>query len=281
MSLNNLNATALTVNPKRRGLIFYLDIYRRILVQDLKSKMSYRADFVISNIGMIVSNLVGFVTFYILFQNFPSINGWTMYEMLFLYGFSLIALTPVQCFFDNNWNLRYAVKTGNFIKYCFRPINIFFYYMSEVFDVKGLGQLAFGVLTLVFAWSHLALPVTFVTVGQTVLFLIAASLFMIAIMNFAAATCFWIQNSGDIMVIMFRFKDFAKYPASIFNSVFRMFFTFVIPIAFIAYYPSLVILRPNSVPLLSWLSPLIGLAFFYLSYRFWLLGARKYDGTGS
>ena len=69
---------------KRRGLRFYLDIYRKILVQDLKSKMSYRADFVISNIGMIVSNLVGFVTFYILFQNFPSINGWTMYELLFL-----------------------------------------------------------------------------------------------------------------------------------------------------------------------------------------------------
>lgn len=273
--------SAVKTVSKRRGLKFYLDIYRKILVQDLKSKMSYRADFVISNIGMIVSNLVGFVTFYILFQNFPSINGWTMYEMLFIYGFSLVALTPVQCFFDNNWNLRYAVKTGDFIKYCFRPINIFFYYISEIFDVKGLGQLAFGVGTLVYAWKNLAIPVTPVIIAQTVLFLLAASLFMIAIMNFAAATCFWIQNSGYIMVIMFRFKDFAKYPASIFNSVFRIVFTFVIPIAFIAYYPALVVLRPDSVPLLSWLSPLIGLLVFYLSYRFWLLGARKYDGTGS
>ena len=100
----------------KRGLKFYIDIYGKILVQDFKSKMSYRADFIISNIGMIISNLVGFVTFYILFSNFPSINGWTMYEMLFMYGFSLIALTPLQCFFDNNWNLRYAVKTGDFIK---------------------------------------------------------------------------------------------------------------------------------------------------------------------
>lgn len=266
---------------KRRGLGFYLDIYRKILIQDLKSKMSYRADFVISNVGMIVSNLVGFVTFYILFRNFPSINGWTMYEMLFLYGFSLVALTPVQCFFDNNWNLRYLVKSGDFIKYCFRPINIFFYFISEVFDVKGLGQLIFGTGTLIFAWSHLAIPVTFATVLQTILFLFAASLFMISIMNFAAATCFWIQNSGYVMVIMFRFKDFAKYPASIFNTFFRIIFTFVIPIAFIAYYPSLVVLRPDSVPLLSWLSPLIGLLFFYLSYKFWMLGAKRYDGTGS
>ena len=266
---------------KRRGLKFYMSIYGKVLVQDLKSKMSYRADFIISNIGMIISNLVGFVTFYILFSNFPSINGWTMYEMLFMYGFSLIALTPLQCFFDNNWNLRFMVRTGDFIKYCFRPINIFFYFISEVFDVKGLGQLCFGVGTLVYAWSHLAIPVSFVTIMQTVLYLLAASLFMIAIMNFAAATCFWIQNSGYVMVIMFRFKDFAKYPASIFNTVFRVIFTFVIPIAFIAYYPSLVVLRPDNVPLLSWLSPLIGLVFFYLSYKFWMLGARKYDGTGS
>ena len=32
---------------------FYLRIYRKILVQDLKSKMSYRADFIISTVGMI------------------------------------------------------------------------------------------------------------------------------------------------------------------------------------------------------------------------------------
>ena len=39
---------------KRRGLKFYMSIYGKVLVQDLKSKMSYRADFIISNIGMII-----------------------------------------------------------------------------------------------------------------------------------------------------------------------------------------------------------------------------------
>ena len=116
-----------------------------VLVQDLKSKMSYRSDFIISTIGMIATNVTGFISFWILFRNFPSINGWDYYEMLFLYGFSLVSLTPVQCLFDNNWSLRMNVYRGDFIKYCFRPINLFFYYQSEVFDVKGLGQLALGI----------------------------------------------------------------------------------------------------------------------------------------
>ena len=266
---------------KRKGLGFYLRIYGKILAQDIKSKMSYRADFIISTVGMICTNIAGFISFWILFRNFPSVSGWGYYEMLFLYGFSLVSLTPVQCFFDNNWSLRIYVYSGDFIKYCFRPINLFFYYQSEVFDIKGLGQLAFGLGTLIYAWVKLGLGFSVLMLLKMIVFLLTASLIMIALQNAAAATCFWIQNSGYIMVIMFRFKDFAKYPASIFNSFFRIIFTFVIPIAFIAYYPSLVVLRPNEIPLLSWLSPLIGLLFFYLSYRFWLLGARKYDGTGS
>ena len=80
----------------KKSLSFYFKIYFKILAQDIKSKMSYRVDFIISTIGMIFTNIAGFVSFWIMFRNFPSINGWTYYEMLFLYGFSLVALTPVQ-----------------------------------------------------------------------------------------------------------------------------------------------------------------------------------------
>ncbi len=274
-----MNNTAVTEN--KRGFMFYARIYRMVIAQDIKSKMSYRADFIISTFGMILTNTVGFMSFYILFRNFPSINGWDYNEMLFLYGFSLIALTPLQCLFDNNWSLRFAVESGDFIKYCFRPINIFFYYISEVFDVKGLGQLAFGISVLAYSWIHLTIPVTFFTMAKLILMLLTASLFMTAIMNAAAATCFWIIRSGYIMVTMFRFKDYARYPITIFDGIFRILFTFVIPIAFIAYYPGLVILRPDDIPLLSILSPFIGILFFYLSYKLWMLGARRYNGTGS
>jgi ABC-2 type transport system permease protein len=266
---------------KRKTLGFYLRIYFKILAQDLKSKMSYRADFIISTIGMIATNIAGFVSFWILFQNFSSIKDWTYYQVLFLYGFSLVALTPVQCLFDNNWSLRQYVYTGDFIKYCFRPINLFFYYQSEVFDIKGLGQLAFGLGTLIYSWIKLGLPCTPLMVIKLIVFLFSASLVMVALQNAAAATCFWIQNSFYILDFVTKFKDYAKYPVTIFPKVFRFIFTFVMPIAFIAYYPSLVILTPDKVPLLSWLSPVIAVAFFFVSYKIWMFGAMKYSGTGS
>ena len=266
---------------KKRGLGFYLRIYRKILAQDLKSKMSYRADFIISTIGMICTNISGFVGFWVMFRNFPSINGWSYYEMLFLYGFSLVSITPVQCLFDNNWALRGQVYSGVFIKYCFRPINMFFYYQSEVFDIKGLGQLAFGIGTIAYSWNKIGLEFGFIPCLKLVIFLITASLVMIALQNAAAATCFWIQNSYYVLELTFRFKDYSKYPITIFNKAFRFIFTFIFPIAFIAYYPSLVILRPDAIPILTWISPFIGIIFFYISYRIWMYGASKYTGTGS
>lgn len=266
---------------KRKGLAFYLRIYFKILAQDLKSKMSYRADFIISTFGMIFTNIAGFVSFWIMFRNFPTISGYSYYEMLFLYGFSLISITPTQCMLDNNWNLRQQVYSGDFIKYCFRPINLFFYYESEIFDVKGLGQLAFGIGTVAYSWAKLGLAVTPFAILKLLIFLITASLVMAALQTAGAASCFWIENSFYVLDLAFRFKDFAKYPVTIFSPVFRFIFTYVIPIGFIAFYPALVVLRAGEVPMLSWLSPFAGLVFFWLSYKLWMYGASRYDGTGS
>lgn len=260
---------------------YYIRIYGMILAQDIKSRMSYRADFFISMFGMLATNIAGLIAFWLMFYNFPSILGWDYNEILFMYGFSLLALTPVQLFFDNNWNLREHVRTGDFIRYCFRPMNLFFYFMAEVFDIKGLGQLVIGTLTLGYAWQRLELGLSFWLVIKFSIAIFSASLVMIAIMNFAAATAFWITNSAYIMVFSFKLKDYAKYPIIIFNPIFRFVFTFLMPIAFIAYYPSLIFLRPGQIPLLTYFSPLIGIAAFILSYRFWMYGAMSYSGTGS
>lgn len=102
-----------------------------------------------------------------------------------------------------------------------------------------------------------------------------------ALVMLLVSNLFWCRSmrvqSGYVMVMASKFKDYAKYPATIFNRVFRFIFTCIIPITFIAYYPSLVI----AVPLLSWLSPLIGCMFFYISYLVWMRGATRYNGTGS
>lgn len=264
----------------KHNLRYYFKIYIKIIAQDIKSKMSFRSDFLISLIGMLAANIVGFVSLWIICNNFPTIMGWSYHEMLFLYGFSLIAFTPQQCLFENNWSLQANVYTGDFIKYRFRPINIFFYYYSETFDIKGFTHFAFGIFTLIYAWVKLGLGFSFIIFMKLLLGLISASIIIIAIMIIAASTSFYIVNIGLFMNIATRFKDYAQYPVTIFRGVFKMIFTFIIPIGFMAYYPSLLVLDKDS-NFLMYFTPFYGIILLYISYKIWMRGERMYNGTGT
>ena len=58
----------------------------------------------------------------------------------------------------------------------------------------------------------------------------------------------------------------AQYPLAIYREWFRRFFTYVIPLACVSYYPALGILeRPDplgSGPLFQWLAPVVGRTLF-------------------
>lgn len=262
-------------------LKYYWKIYKILFIQDIKSKMYYPSDFVISILGIILSDLSGLIVFNIMFLNFSNILGWNYLEMLFMYGFSLIALTPVQCLFDNNWNLKDRIFSGEFIKYCTKPINIYFYFIFETFDLKGLGQLFMGIGIVVYSIIKMKVSIDLLWMlvfGMLVLF---SSLFMASLTNFAAATSFWIINSSMVMVFVNKFREYAKYPVSIYPTVLKVVFTFFIPISMMAYYPCVWILKPELIDWIACSLPLYSIFLFLLSYKFWMLGARNYNGTGT
>jgi len=109
-----------------QSLRYYSRLYSMIVSQYIKGRMQYRADFIISSIGMGLMSLTGIFTLWVLFASIPNLAGWSFNELLFMYAFYLLATSPVQIFFDNIWRLRMHVQSGEFIKYYFRPLNMIF-----------------------------------------------------------------------------------------------------------------------------------------------------------
>lgn len=261
---------------------YYIRIYGMIISQYLKERMTYRADFVCEMLGMITENLLGIVTFWVIFRNVDQIAGWSFEKLVFLYGFSLIAMSPQQLFLDNAWRVSHQVVTGNFIKYCFRPVNILFYYMSEMLDVKGFSQFGIGVAVLVWAWIKLAIPLTFFNIFMLVFQWIGASLICMALIILSSACGFMGGGTNAAVYLASDLKSYGKYPLTIFNKVLKVIFTVIVPIGFIAYYPASFFLSETAeISVLSYFSPLIGLAAFLLSSKVWIYFANHYSGTGS
>jgi ABC-2 type transport system permease protein len=259
----------------------YLRLYCLIELQYIKSQMQYRADFLISSVGMFFSSLATLSIFVVLFESIPNLAGWSLMEMVFIYAFYMIAISPMQILFDNIWWLRYKVQSGEFVKYYFRPLNMMFYYMSERFDIKGLTQLVVGIILIAYSSARLGLEWS---IGKGLIFLAAvfsASLVLIAIAVLAGASAFWLINSYPVLALAWKVREFAPYPMTIFDDVFRFALTFILPIGFIAFYPAQFFLRPEEVSPLFYLTPVVGIGLFALTYRVWTLGVNNYSGTGS
>jgi ABC-2 type transport system permease protein len=259
----------------------YLRLYFIIEAQYIKARMQYRADFIISSVGMFLSSLATLGVFVVLFTTIPSLAGWSLMEMIFIYAFYMVAISPMQILFDHTWQLRFHVQQGTFLKYYFRPLNMMFYYMSEMFDLKGLTQLAAGIILLVYASIKLHIAWSLAKVGLLLMTLFSAALVLIAITLLAGCVCFWVIDSYPVLGLAWKLREFAPYPMNIFDGVFRFTFTYVLPIGFIAFYPAQLFLRPDAVSALVYFSPLIGIGLFALAYRVWLLGVNSYTGTGS
>ena len=264
-----------------KTLLRYLRIYFLLTSQYLKAKMSYRSDFLISILGTVFWHLPSFFSIIVIFTNIPSLAGWSLEELVFIYGFYLLAMEPNGYIFGNVWSLGWQVQNGNFIKYYFRPLNMMFYFMSESVDLNSLWVLPVSIFLIV--WSSIKIGVVWniVMVFGTLALLFSASLIIIALMVAAASTSFWITNSHSLLMLVSRFRENARYPITIYNSAFRIIFSTILPIGFVAFYPVQWILRPGEAGMAPFLTPFVGIASFLIAYLIWHKGAARWNGTGT
>lgn len=97
---------------------------------------------------------------------------------------------------------------------------------------------------------------------------------------------FWTVESLEIWnTLTYGGVETAQYPLSIYQPWFRRFFTFVVPLACITYFPvQLILARDAGVGadrLGHLLAPAGGFVFLLLALLVWRRGERKYQSTGS
>lgn len=264
-----------------KRLRFYLKLYTMMISQYIKARMQFRSDFYISTFAMLLLNVTGIFTYWILFYSIDNIKGWNYYELIFLYSFALLATTPQQVLFDNLWTIRIHLRNGSFIKYYFKPLNSLFYYVSDVFDIKGLGQLALALVMLIYSSVKLGIHWNLFTIIMLPVFVLSSSLIMISLMLLAASVSFWVVDSVSILNFVFKLGEYSRYPLTIFSGFFKFVFTGIIPIAFISYYPSMFFLNEDTFDYKLLLTPFVGIALFIAAYQVWKKGFNIYSGTGS
>ena len=156
-----------------------------------------------------------------------------------------------------------------------------FYYISEMFDLKGITQFVIGIILMVYASIQLEITWTLLSLSLLLITLFSAALVQISIIISASCVSFWVIDSWPVLGLAKKLREFAPYPMTIFNGAFRFMFTFILPVGFIAFYPSQFFLRPEDISPLVYFSPVVGIGLFAIAYKIWTKGINSYTGTGS
>ncbi len=261
----------------------YLNLYKVFLSCAIKSKLEYKKDTIISVIAFLVSNICQLICLYLIIRNIPSLNGWGMYELAFMYGFAMFPKALDHFFTDALWMIGYFyVRTGEMDRMLIRPISPLFHVVAETFQPAAFGELIMGTALLI-----VSIPkVTFIwSAGNVSLFAVAIIFGALIFSSLKLMTCsvaLWTKVSGQLVQVVYNMNDFAKYPVSIYNKGMRFFLSFIIPFALVISIPVDSFFKGNYNPWIVIIEIIVITTILTcLGFFIWSKGIKSYESSGS
>lgn len=257
--------------------------YWKLIGLSWKAQLQYRTSFLFFVLAYCVQTSAEFLGLWVLFDRFQSIEGWQFTEIGLLYGITSVSFGFAEFSSRGFDQFSQMVKSGDFDLIMLRPRNTALQIAGQALELMRLGRVVQGAVVL--SWAIASLPVVW-NVSSLLLLtfaMLGGSCLFYGLFVFQATLSFWTTETLEVMNIMtFGGAEAGRYPMSIYGPWFRRFFTFVIPLACITYYPLLAILdRSGASWVVAWLSPIAGVLFLVTSLLFWNVGVRHYRSTGS
>ncbi|MDH3601300.1 MAG: ABC-2 family transporter protein [Candidatus Tectomicrobia bacterium] len=264
-----------------------LRLYWQYLMVSIRAQLQYRGAFLIAALGQFLSTGIEFLGIWALFDRFGHLQDWKLAEVALFYGVvnCAFALADALSTGFDQFGAAY-VKTGDFDRILLRPRSTILQLAGHELALRRVGRLAQGMVVLVWAAGSLDVTWNMAHIGLLIFTIIGGICFFFGLIVLQAILSFWTIESLEIMnVLTYGGLESAQYPLSIYHVAFRRFFTLVIPLACISYFPIVGVLGiadPLGSPaLFQWLSPSVGVGFLLLALQLWKMGVRHYTSTGS
>lgn len=261
---------------------FYL--YRRYISISLKSQMQYKVSFLLQVLGQLLGTVMEFFGIWALFTRFNSIGTWHLPEVALFYGIVNISFACADALGRGFDAFSRIIKSGDFDRLLLRPRTTVLQLLGTEFTLKRIGRFSQGLIIMGWSLATLHIPLTLKTLWLLGASFIGSIALFVGIIIVQATLTFWTIESLEVMnILTYGGVETAQYPLSIYSKWFQQFFTFVIPLACVTYFPLVAVLGKNiSVPLwFCYLSPMAGILFLIIALKLWKIGEKYYCSTGS
>ncbi|GAB6929205.1 ABC transporter permease [Paenibacillus sp. JCM 10914] len=261
----------------------WMSLYALLIRTSIKSRMQYKFNFILASFLAALIQISEFLMVAIVLYKFGAIQGWSMYEIAYLFAVMTLSKTIYRTLADEVHHLEKYLVNGELDQLLTRPMPVLLALLPQKFRIM-LGEVLQGgfllwwslhgmMSTAQVGWS--AVPQSFFIIGTGAVILFSIGL--------ATATFgFWTTRIGELQNLTEdAARTAAQYPLTLYPKWMSSILLIVIPVGLVNYVPSLYILRGE---LGVWVLPaLAGAAALclLLSLKFWQFGLTKYQSTGS
>ncbi len=227
----------------------------------MREEMQFRANFLIEVAFGLVYQTIGFAFIWVVLGKFQAIGG---------------------CIND----VQGMVQEGEFDTMLVRPMPIALQFMFGGFRIAIVGNVVAAMILLGVGLRTTSIDWTLAKAVFLVLAVTGSGLVRGAFELAGCALVFrslvsgWVQFATDSL-----FGQFGAYPLDIFARRARQLLTYVIPVAFVAWVPSTVLLdRTDVLPFpawIAWCTPVLGAVLMAIAWWLFLRESRQYQSSGS
>ena len=262
----------------------HLTIYLKRQGYNIAAELQYRANFIATLITVLTQPITMILSFYIITSQFDTFGGWTFWHMSFIYGIWRLGHSISISFFQQGWDIGAFVKSGEFDTYLIKPLDPLFQLFCIRYQKIGFPHFISGIVIVSICVAKLELSIGMLDILFLVVVVLSAAVIEMSVTLLFSSFSFWFIDAGNILRVALNTNyELMQYPINIYNDTIKILLTFILPYAFMSFYPSYHFITNGQdiSPIFIYGSPIVALIMAFISRSVFMLGIKHYNSSGS
>ena len=259
----------------------YLKVYAKFLHTSLASELEYKTNILIDLITAILSLIGSIFLLSIFFQNNRSIGGWEFEEALIIQSIYTILNGITNTWFNPNLTeIVKHIREGTLDFVLLKPIDSQFFISLKRIAPSGFLEIILGFCLLIYCAIINRININLIFLTLCLITIICSICILYSLWFFISTTTIWFVKTWNATEVLRSFLYIGRFPLNSFSFSLRIFFSVVIPVAFITTIPSEVFLGLSQ----SWeilLEIIVAIVFVIASRKFWIFALKFYTSASS
>lgn len=262
-------------------MIRYFNILRIFWSASISAEMEYRLNFVMAALSSVMTLAGTVLMLYLFYRTGYEMGGWAWRDALAVVG-AFTFLEGMQAAFmaPNRTRVTEYVREGTLDFVLIKPVDSQFWLSVRSVSLWGVPNIVLGLAILVYASATRETPPTLPGVLLAALTLTLAVLMLYSLGYLLSTISIWYVKLYNITMAMQALVETGRYPIPAYPAAYQVFFTFILPVAFMTTVPAQFLTGRGTA---LWLLGAVAVcaALLMMSIAFWRYALRYYTSASS